>query len=147
MEASLVENFILAKFQFEIRKYGFAENLGSWRENSPKTQYLSRNKLVARILFDVLSILWALSMSKIWAQTEVSVAQVPSWERFADTWVEIKNSKQAWWGESCMFLLLSVNCTYELERRILFENVPLIVLLQHKLIWTSRFSFVTNNQI
>jgi hypothetical protein len=32
MEASLVENFILAKFQLEIRKYGFAENLGSCRE-------------------------------------------------------------------------------------------------------------------
>ena len=32
--------------------------------------YFTRNKLMARILLGLLSILWVLSMTKIWAQTE-----------------------------------------------------------------------------
>jgi hypothetical protein len=67
---SLVETFIWAKFQVAIPKYDLARKMGSYRENSLKILYLDRNKLVVRILLGFLSKLWALPMSKIWAQTE-----------------------------------------------------------------------------
>ena len=41
MEASLVEVYLWAQFQVKIRKYKFAGELGSCRENSLKVQYLS----------------------------------------------------------------------------------------------------------
>jgi hypothetical protein len=49
LDCSLGENFIWAKFQVEIPKYGLAEKLGSYRENSLKILYLARNKLMARV--------------------------------------------------------------------------------------------------
>ena len=44
MQASLAEMFMWTKFQVKIQKYGFAANLRSYRENSPKPRYLAKNK-------------------------------------------------------------------------------------------------------
>jgi hypothetical protein len=69
MKASLVETFILAKFEVEIQKYDFAGKVGCYRKNLLKILYLAKNKPMGRILLGFLSTLWALPMSNVWAQT------------------------------------------------------------------------------
>jgi len=41
------------KFQVKIQKYGFAANLRSYRENSPKPRYLAKNKPETRTFFTI----------------------------------------------------------------------------------------------
>jgi hypothetical protein len=50
---SLAEVFMWTKFQVKIQKYGFAADVGLYRENSLEPVYLARNKLRARIIFTV----------------------------------------------------------------------------------------------
>jgi hypothetical protein len=70
VNASLVETFIRANFQVEIKKYDFAGKLGSCRNNLLKILYRAKNKPMGRILVGFLSTLWALPRSKIWGQME-----------------------------------------------------------------------------
>jgi len=70
MKASLVETVIRVKFQVEIQKYDFAEKMESCRENLLKIIYLANKKPMWRIPLRFLCTLWALSKSKIWAQTK-----------------------------------------------------------------------------